>query len=117
MSDKTYNGWSNYETWNVALWIDNSDDQQFFSERAQEIYDAATPSSINTREQAATYDLMGEIKDRFENGAQDLLDAAHQSSSVWADLLGAALSEVDWQEIAEHFIGEVDKAEEEEEAA
>ena len=23
MTEKTYNGWTNYETWNVALWIDN----------------------------------------------------------------------------------------------
>ena len=23
IADQTYNGWSNYETWNVALWIQN----------------------------------------------------------------------------------------------
>ena len=23
ITDKTYNGWTNYETWNVALWIQN----------------------------------------------------------------------------------------------
>ena len=25
MSNKEYNGWKNYQTWNVALWIDNSE--------------------------------------------------------------------------------------------
>ena len=23
LADQTYNGWTNYETWNVALWIQN----------------------------------------------------------------------------------------------
>ena len=23
MTDTTHNGWTNYETWNVALWLDN----------------------------------------------------------------------------------------------
>ena len=25
LTDTTYNGWTNYETWNVALWINNTE--------------------------------------------------------------------------------------------
>jgi hypothetical protein len=112
MQDKTYNGWANYETWNVALWIDNSGDQQYFSERASDIYEGSEANSYSTREQAATNEMADELKDHFENASCDLLESAGQSASVWADLLGAALSEVDWHEIAQHFIDEVDKDEE-----
>ena len=30
IEDTTYNGWTNYETWNVALWIGN--DQDLYTE-------------------------------------------------------------------------------------
>jgi hypothetical protein len=26
--DRTYNGWSNYETWNFKLWLDNDDERE-----------------------------------------------------------------------------------------
>jgi hypothetical protein len=26
LTDQTYNGWTNYETWNVVLWIENDED-------------------------------------------------------------------------------------------
>jgi len=25
LTDQTYNGWTNYETWNVALWLQNDE--------------------------------------------------------------------------------------------
>tara|TARA_R100001530_G_scaffold127806_1_gene97195 strand:+ start:3520 stop:3750 length:231 start_codon:yes stop_codon:yes gene_type:complete len=62
-----YNGWTNYETWNVALWIDNeegwkilaeeSGDYKSFIERMREGDSLETPdrvawndSGINVRE-------------------------------------------------------------------
>jgi len=26
MKNETYNGWTNWDTWNLALWIDNTED-------------------------------------------------------------------------------------------
>jgi len=39
LTDTTYNGWTNYETWNVALWIGN--DEGFYH-LAQEAGDYQT---------------------------------------------------------------------------
>ena len=41
----TYNGWANYETWNVALWIDNEqgtyEEARDMARRARSVGDLA----------------------------------------------------------------------------
>lgn len=94
-TDKTYNGWTNYETWNVALWMDNDQgSQEYWQERAEEI------AKVAEDKHEATNALAEEMKDQHEEASQDLLERANAQCSVWADLLGAALSEVCWYEIA-----------------
>jgi hypothetical protein len=58
LTDTEYNGWTNYETWNVALWIQNDEglynlargagDYKTFADVMTEFYgdDAQTPDGV-----------------------------------------------------------------------
>ena len=83
MSD--YNGYTNYQTWNVALWIDND---QGLHEMCQEWDD--------------TYDLSNWLREYFTDEVNPLADQAN----VYTDLLGHALAAVDWHEVAEAVTAE-----------
>lgn len=109
MSDESgYNGWKNYETWAVALWIDN--DQGTYShsrERVREIAeeapdDANVARAIWNIEQAARYNTADWLKEWVKDELLPDLGA-----SLAADLLGAACDEVDWSEIAENYLSEI----------
>ena len=80
-----YQGWANYETWAVALWIDN-DLLQGMQERALEI-----------GRDLELYAASEALRDWTHEDAPDL------GACVYADLLRAALGEVDWRELAEHY--------------
>jgi hypothetical protein len=110
MSDRTYNGWANYETWVVNLWIDNEEgSHRHWSARAAEIYEDA-PGSGDERHKAALYALEDELKAEHEDAKDTILQGGGLCSSVWADLLGAALQEVNWREIAEALLDPADCA-------
>ncbi len=41
-----YNGWKNYETWSVKLWIDNDQgSEQYWNEVAQEVWEESAASA------------------------------------------------------------------------
>lgn len=100
-TDKTYNGWTNYETWVVNLWLNNDEgSQRYWGEQAEHLKQSAE------NHDTAVQDLAEVMKGHFEESGHNILEIAKATSSVWADLLGAALSEVNWREIAEHKLEE-----------
>ncbi len=102
MTRKEYNGWYNYETWLFNIHWDSS-----FTEDAQEIWNNAEAGEFLTREENAAHDLADCMKDTAEEYTQDALP-----KNPWiADLVNAAVSEINFYEIAEHYIEEVNKAE------
>lgn len=100
---KTYNGWTNYETWNVALWIGNDQgSQQYWDEQARAHWENGTAEKPFTREEQAALDLSKEIQSSFEDNTPTV-------TGCYADLLNSALSEVNWYEIAESILENIDK--------
>lgn len=105
MADNRYNGWRNYETWNVKLWIDNDEGSyHYWQDRAQEIFDDADECDDTfSKSDSARLALADALKDEIdEQGAPDL------GACMYADLLNAALSEVDWMEIADALLEDCD---------
>lgn len=62
-----------------------------------EVYENAEPAGVFTKAERAALDLMDELKDQHE-------EAMPEVQGVFADLLNAAMSEVNWHEIAKHYI-------------
>ena len=84
METEKYNGYTNYETWAVALWIDN--------EQAINEFVKTEENNRGTLSEKADF-----LKEYVENWVW--LDEA----TLRADLLGAALGEVNWFELSEIY--------------
>lgn len=86
----TYNGWKNYETWLVKLWMDNEEVTYKFYKAMAETYVGA---------EYAAYEFGQAIKN-------DIVNDQPVFTGVYADLLTAALDKVDFFEIAESYLAE-----------
>lgn len=98
--DTTHNGWRNYETWAVNLWLTNdAGSSEYWAEAAADQMRRARmfPHNVFTVSEDARYQLADMLKD-------EITDLAPSLEGVYADLLNAALSEVEWSEIANAWL-------------
>lgn len=103
MAEKTHEGWTNYETWAVNLWLTNEEPRQrYWHEQAADHVRRARmyPHETWTPEEDALFGLADELKETHEEESP-LVD---EEPDVYTDLLNAALSEVNWREIAESLL-------------
>lgn len=100
-AEQGYNGWANYPTWCVNLWLSN--DEGLYREtldRAQEIRgETESRSEYWSLEESHRFALADDLKAWVvDELAPDL------GAMFAADLLGYALGQVDWQEIADSWL-------------
>jgi hypothetical protein len=81
----SYNGWSNWETWNAKVWMDNEEGVQREMERV-----AARGADA--------------LRDYFE----EAFGPADTLTGPLGDAWSMFLSEVDWREIAENVMGDME---------
>jgi len=89
-----YNGWTNYETWLVNLWL-GEDFAVTTNEADPEV--ATNQHELAEAMQQWTADIVDSHVDGMESG-------------FVLDLINAALSAVNWYEIAGHYVREEEAA-------
>ena len=89
-----YNGWTNWETWNFKLWLDN---------------DYVTYKSVTSGIAICNDISEGSIylKCVAETLAEDQLKD-HEGSSVIHDFVNASISKINFDEIAESYLEEIE---------
>ena len=104
VKEERYNGWTNYETWAVSLWIDNDQASHVYwrQETARQAREAADCEMVRdavwTASEAARFNLAEQLKDEIADASPSM------EPSLYSDLLQAALATVNWPEIAEDIL-------------
>lgn len=114
MTDTTYNGWKNYETWLVTLWIDNDEPTQ---NAAREI--AANVAEHNPSDGVVsllpgywTNANVARWRNRKAGSAiREMLEEENgplgmSENELAHDLIQSALDAVDWEEVGAHYAPE-----------
>lgn len=108
---REYNGWSNYETWNMNLWLTNDPSFYEVAEDAIQVivsddYTDTEDKPITVDKDDVTYKTAEWLKDHADNMYLDEFDSSEFNSGPVADFVHASWSQIDWYSIAEHIVND-----------
>ena len=104
MSDNnTYNGWSNYETWNANNWV--SDGMMDAETMAHDCLAEAVEDETDM--ETAISNATDALAEQMEADCDELCADTCPQSGLFADLLNSALARINWREIAENYVKEI----------
>jgi hypothetical protein len=102
---KRYNGWANYATWNVNLWFDNDGLSEHWESEAHEIIS----DEISNDPEASIEDIRNNARRELAQRMESWVDEGMpEVNGFYSDLLGSAMGQVDYDEIAEHYTDDVE---------
>jgi len=99
MNTIKYNGWSNYETWLCNMWFNDFD----FTYQ-MDLFDNCE-DNCDVLDIIENY-IMIFVKEHVEEYVEYSLPPSDQHGFIH-DMLNAAISEIDWRDIAEHYVDDV----------
>ena len=109
MSDTTYNGWTNYETWCVGMYLDGNYTGEgtylYTIEVVEQAMTDVEPNRYATPEQRTRWSVANALQSMLEDD-----DDLGSADGLATDLLGAAWSRVNWYELADAWIDSVTEA-------
>ena len=107
--EKGYSGWKNYETWVTKLWLDNDENDynhcRAITEGVKHLREqdvGQVKEGIWTIEEARKFMLADKIKAKVEKMIANEVHGANLAT----DLVNGAVSEIDFNEIAENMLSE-----------
>ena len=95
ITDNTYNGWTNWETWVVNVWMDNDP-------RLYEYVGNMAREEVLKDKESAPYKLSKTLRKYFDEWTPEI-------EGLYLDLLNGAMREINWHEIAEHLVERVEE--------